>query len=61
MHLAPYIGSSARYYKDVEERFGKVVDVLAAVRQYGIMLCSVWGLVVREHLLPESASPTVSE
>ena len=40
MHLAPYIGSSARYYKDVEERFGEVVDVLAAVRQYGIMLCS---------------------
>ena len=52
--------SYARYYKDVDERFIAVLSVLHAVREYGVMLCSQWGLAVPEHLLPESTSPAVS-
>ena len=52
--------SYARQYKDVDERFLVVLSVLDVVREYGVMLCSQWGLVVPEHLLPESVSPTVS-
>ena len=53
--------SYARQYKDVDERFLVVLGVLDVVREYGVMLCAQWGLVVPEHLLVESPSPTVSE
>ena len=53
--------SDARCYKDIEVRYRIVVAVLQAACQYGMMLCSQWGLVVPEHLLAESSSPTVSE
>ena len=53
--------SYSRYYKDVDERFLVVMSVLSVVREYGMLLCSQWGLAVPEHLLAESTSPTVSE
>ena len=53
--------SDARYYKDIQARYGVVVAVLHAVCQYGMMLCSQWSFVLPEHLAQEISSPTVSE
>ncbi len=52
-------GLYARWDKDVDERLRVVLAVLAQVRQFGVMLCSQWGLAVPERLLGESVSPTV--
>ena len=58
MQIAECEASYARYYKDIDERLMRVLDVLEVIRQYGVSLCYEWHLPIPQHLVQESTSPT---